>query len=405
MKKDMVQFIIKLFIGSNILLWSLPYSFSIGGVEINVVITVLCGIVASIRNRFFIQKRVIILYALVAYGGVVSLVNTSILLDTKILLSPLLAIIIIYSLNNLAIVIADDRFQFDKKFSYILIAIIILSCVIDYVYQIIKGAHFSVVRASGVFLEPSHLAMSSVPLLFVAWKNAVDAKGRFFLFTAGCMLFLLSPSATYLVLVGAVLLIELLFLGAKKCVKLVLLLLIAFIAGVVLLVESGYSNQIISRVLDVVRFGPWSNLSSLVYVNGWQLLIGYVSMTGGFGVGFNAMGSAIAPITEAAKFLADIGHADQNYNDGSFILSKIGSELGIIGVTLFIAAIVYTIKLPKRLKRLRCKYNLEYHSWIIPFVSAMTIGGLFRSTGYFSGPFILGLFFLIISVEQYKESE
>lgn len=74
-----------------------------------------------------------------------------------------------------------------------------------------------------------------------------------------------------------------------------------------------------------------TNLTVLVFFQGWDEMYHSIRFTDGFGVGFQNMGSIPpSPISKLIKSLS--GGFYMNRNDGAFLASKIISEFGVLGI-------------------------------------------------------------------------
>lgn len=162
----------------------------------------------------------------------------------------------------------------------------------------------------------------------------------------------------------------------------------------------GAASLDLSYYTDRLSF-DWStstNLSSLVYVQGWQMLQESLEKTGWWGVGFQQLGIVYTNVPASVRINALLGR-DANLQDGGFILSKLGSEFGFIGL-LAVAALIYVAA--QSFVRLRLlSWRRQHISDGELFARACVLGYLVevlaRGTNYFTGTFVLmlaGLFHL-----------
>jgi hypothetical protein len=180
------------------------------------------------------------------------------------------------------------------------------------------GADGDFVKPVFPFSEPSHFALSFLPLL--AWRCAVTRGWRRWL-----------------------------YLGAAMAAALALQNL-TFVAGIVLIVAT------IARPWRVVLIGgaaaalaavaapdlsyyadrlmlsdeSMHNLSALVYLQGWQLVEESLRNTFGWGLSFQQLG-VNGTQTEASQLIYAMLGYDSNLLDGSFLAVKLLSEFGIFG--------------------------------------------------------------------------
>ena len=133
------------------------------------------------------------------------------------------------------------------------------------------------------------------------------------------------------------------------------------------------------------------NLSSLVWLNGWSQATHHFVNSNGLGVGFNQMGcgkyeySGIFTniITKLTKGFT------LNANDGSFLASKLISEMGALGIVMVLLFFTRSIRSILALK------NFNHHG-CNEYDIARAVGGatmisllFIRSAGYFLLPVIL----------------
>jgi hypothetical protein len=135
-----------------------------------------------------------------------------------------------------------------------------------------------------------------------------------------------------------------------------------------------------------------SNLSSLVYVQGWQMLAESLQRTHGWGVGFQQLGVVYTNVPASIRINALLGR-DANLQDGGFILSKLGSEFGLFGLAL---VVIYLYVMAQSVVRLRlAAWGRSEVTDAELFARACVIGYLvevfIRGTNYFTGTLVLML--------------
>jgi hypothetical protein len=104
------------------------------------------------------------------------------------------------------------------------------------------------------------------------------------------------------------------------------------------------------RIMGIAASDDTTNVSSLVYVQGWQDTWTNLSRTHGLGLGFNMMGCSPLPDVSARVLLSLRGMGQLNAEDASFQFGKIVSETGIVGIGFYIAVIWWWIRLEKRIR-------------------------------------------------------
>lgn len=246
---------------------------------------------------------------------------------------------------------------------------------------------------SGIFVETSHLALSVSPLL-VALIFATSARDRWLGWIAALVFFVLSASATLFILITACLFASSLATSrAGLSGRSILRTSLALSVICATIYVSPYRDDFLSRIEGVNDISIITNASSVVYVNGWETAVENLWATHGIGLGFNRMGCNPRPETATGVILDALNLWDANFNDGSFTMAKVLSELGILGASLWVFAVFVLL----RMLRLTQDPTNGARSLVALAISAVVVllfGGLVRGTGYFAGPVLLGLFFL-----------
>lgn len=268
-------------------------------------------------------------------------------------------------------------------------------------------------KPSGLFNEPSHVAMYLLPLIFYRLlKNYRDP-------VAICLIgiiLLLANSATFVVGIGLLCLVmyaRVLKVSPRR-ILLGLLALGLFLASI-LMVEVGLLNvSIISErvyaiILAASRADPSGimNASAIVWLNGWSQAYDSIILTNGLGVGWNQMGCG--DFYWVGRFSNHIslwtGGLVLNWNDGSFLASKLISELGALGVVIVTwltirsakAIIVYIFDSSKEL-------SASNTTIVANVAGAMAILLLLfiRANGYFLMPVLLDVGLLLCVAKNSK---
>lgn len=136
-----------------------------------------------------------------------------------------------------------------------------------------------------------------------------------------------------------------------------------------------------------------SNLSNLVYVQGWQLLFEGLERSSFLGQGFQQLGIHGTDVAAAQIINAMMQGEDLNLLDGSFLLAKLGAELGIFGLTIAAAATAYALRSILILRRVATG---QLHVPAVIVFAHSTMASLLlrlyvRSGGYFNGEMFLTL--------------
>jgi hypothetical protein len=225
------------------------------------------------------------------------------------------------------------------------------------------------------FTEPSHLALVMAPVSLAAcvfnrgWKKAAIIATL--LLTA---FFLRSMS----LFVGATI------IGAV-CLPLRLLVPGAMI--VIFLTQSVEIDYFSQRVDFSVHN---SNLSNLVYLQGWELLSDSLERSKGWGLGFQQLGIGQynSPISDIVFRIVE---SNVNIRDGSFTFSKISSEFGVFGIV--ISTIFLFLAIRSALNLRRSSLGISETKGGITIARAFLVAGLveffIRGIGYFSATMLM----------------
>jgi hypothetical protein len=245
-------------------------------------------------------------------------------------------------------------------------------------------------KLSGMFSEPSGVASSLFPcvvILLVAEGKKTRRKGMLALLA----LVLLSRSSTLIALIVAFFLYRLVVQGRLRQTA-------AFVLGFVLLIGLGaavnFSRFVlptIERVAGVAAGSETENISSLVYVQGWQDALFNLRRTHGLGLGINMMGCGELPDVSARRALTLVGLRELNAEDGSFLFAKVVSEVGLAGIAFYIFVLGWWVRLERKLRYLKddpFRFAVSAQSALIFCFVALSFT---RGSGYFNGWFLLAV--------------
>lgn len=276
--------------------------------------------------------------------------------------------------------------------------LIVFSTIVEKLWLSLSGAS-NLIRPSGIYLEPSHLALSVTPFL-IALVFSERRNDKLVGWGGILLLFMMAASSTMFILVLLCLIFGYVATkGFKFSFSTIMKTSLSFMFLIFLIYISPYFGEVQSRLDGVVQLDIDANISSIVYLNGWQTAFENFWATNGLGLGFNRMGCYPIPDTEARQILANFQLEDLNFNDGSFTFSKIVSELGVVGVIIWLFGIYALVKITANQVRLTQFPNF-FIALIVSGAVTLFLGGLVRGTGYFSGPFIFGLYcFLLLMMK------
>lgn len=260
-------------------------------------------------------------------------------------------------------------------------------------FSYIRYAHylFNFPRASGFFNEPSHIAIGLSPLYFIAINQISWFKKQFGLSSIIILLIILvlSPSASLF----AIIILSFIILALSNF-RMVGKRILRFIKYTVLLVfifllVINYIPDISDRINTLFKFVQMgaltgiSNISSLVYIKGYQMAI-HALFYYPLGVGFINMEvlNEYSSVSQLNELLFTL-----NKEDGSSMLFKIISEFGILGLLFFIGSLLRLIKLTRN------RGDIFEQAFLFAFVAAAV-----RGASYFDGSLLIGISLYIFHI-------
>jgi hypothetical protein len=332
--------------------------------------------------------------------------STTFCLDllVKSLSSFCLFLMLVYSVGSVSSVPYAKTLTWDLR---AIVVLVIISLILDLMLGLTASGD-GALRAGGIYSEPSHLALTMAPIL-VGLVCAKKKSDRVWGWVGFIAMTILSASATIFVMVLICIFVVIL-VRSKKIFTLrnffQLILILIFFA--LMAKNSPYVEELESRFNGLVEIDVSSNLSSLVYINGWETAFHNLQETNGIGLGFNRMGCIPRPVTNAGDILNLLGLNDYNFNDGSFILSKLISELGLFGILIWISTTGVLFHLMvKKTKGSLSTLQPDVQALLLSGIAVVTFGSVFRGINYFSGYFVFGIFSIlfVIGNARWKNNE
>lgn len=225
------------------------------------------------------------------------------------------------------------------------------------------------------YTEPSHFALAFLPLLLFGCVN-LTGSARLTLLVSGLLMGWALESLT---LLAGWLLIALICLRSN-----VIIFLLLFLALLGTQLETSYYLDRLNFSLDT------ENLSALVYLQGWQFITESITLSKGWGLGFQQLGVQGSNVIAADIIYSVLGNYS-NLLDGGFTFAKITSEFGVFSLPLIILYTVLVLRAARHLraKSLRASKRVPAITLAQCFVVCYTIELFVRGTGYFSGTTIL----------------
>jgi hypothetical protein len=221
-----------------------------------------------------------------------------------------------------------------------------------------------------VFTEPSHFAIASAPF-FIYYIISSNKKESIVFTILLLMSAILMENLTLLMPI----LIALFILNKKA-------LIFFFISFIVLLPLIGptYYVYVTARTTTILDSDN-QNLSSLVYLQGWEYVISSIKSFNGIGIGFQQLGQIRLKST-SQEVLEFMGYPF-NQNDGAFFFSKFFVEFGWIALFFILAYLLNAINVYLKINRLiilnekfKIFLSISFISFFIPL--------FIRNSSYFN---------------------
>ena len=248
------------------------------------------------------------------------------------------------------------------------------------------------------FSEPSHFALSFTPLLMYM---CVSAAGR-------------SRVLWLLVGISLALLLENLTLAAGCAMAAAVSLRWTTMAWLGLVLTAVATQLDLGYFADRLDLSTDNqNLSTLVYVQGWQFVVDSWQRTNGLGLGFQQLGVHGADVAAADVIFAIFGDY-VNVLDGGFTFSKLASELGVLGAALTLGFVLVAGLTSLQLRSGSKRHATGMHATqsvkpaltfarcaVVSFLLEMFV----RGAGYFTGTSLLmvaGLWFMQTQMARRK---
>jgi hypothetical protein len=111
--------------------------------------------------------------------------------------------------------------------------------------------------------------------------------------------------------------------------------------------------------------------------------------TNGFGLGINMMGCNPLPDVSIRQLLLSNEGLSLNSEDGSFLASKILSEIGLLGIFFYSSVIFFWYKSENLNKGVKSGNQSTFLRIPKVLIFLFLVLSVLRSTGYFSGTFLL----------------
>ena len=244
------------------------------------------------------------------------------------------------------------------------------------------------------FSEPSHFAL--IYLVFLSFQ-ILALKNNIYIYTLILLSFIFAltlPNLT--LLVGTFLVFS--FYLTKKTFGLILIIF------TILFFFTNFTNlEYFDYFLERLRLSnETKNISSLVFLSGWERAYLHLLQSNFFGIGFQQLGY-IEINSYYQNKLAEQFLPEQNLYDGGSVASKLIAEFGIIGIIFLIMYIFLFIKFFFNIRIYKLSSNYLDKFYISVFLLS-SVNLFLRGMGYFS-PIMFLLLSSIIYFSYKKTSK
>jgi hypothetical protein len=225
------------------------------------------------------------------------------------------------------------------------------------------------------FTEPSFFALALLPLLMFGCVS-LSGSAKVAMLVSAVVISLALESLTFMA--GWLLIILICFRSISIIFVLIALTLLA-------------TQLDISYYLDRLGFSAdTKNLSTLVYLQGWQLIPESLRLSMGWGLGFQQLGIQGSSVIAAESINSILGN-DANLLDGGFTFAKITSEFGALSLLIIMLYLPLALRAARHLRCKSLGAGREAPALTLAqcVVVCFTIELFIRGSGYFGGTTLL----------------
>lgn len=187
------------------------------------------------------------------------------------------------------------------------------------------------------FSEESHYALA-IGIFSVAFMTAGNMRISLFIAVNILIQSLIFPNLTLLVF--SVLSFFVLSFRLKPLVFRILLIIYPIILFLFIYFIASKFEYFLSRL----TFDTSSNLTTLVFLQGWELASLNFLQTNGLGLGWQMLGLTTTHLPSITETIISLTGNMFNIEDGGFLASKLIAEFGIIGILISLAYLYFLIK-------------------------------------------------------------
>ncbi len=320
--------------------------------------------------RYFIKNQIILLNAFI-FAVILLLYGFSKIIynggdDVRFLLS--LILLLLMSIASLFFVATFQKFD-DKIFHKLVFFGFYFLLFLGYLVLALMVLLRREPKNMFIFTEPSHYAIVFMPFLFYVVFKSGRLASTFYIFLS---LALALQIKSLTLLVGTIIVI--IITNGKKLWSILSITL--FLVVMQLTFGLNYFSERLNFTTDN------NNLSTLVFISGWERAYLSIIDTYGLGLGFQQLG-IVGPegqVMGTIKFILD-GVA-LNINDGGSLGSKIIAETGLFGFLLLLLYLNFLVIVVNRLvyRKILGPKNVFFHGVYLIFSIELFVRGM----GYFS---------------------
>uniref|UniRef100_UPI004047C0F0 hypothetical protein n=1 Tax=Algoriphagus sp. TaxID=1872435 RepID=UPI004047C0F0 len=238
------------------------------------------------------------------------------------------------------------------------------------------------------FFEPSHFILSLAPFLFYYYCSEIKIRYKLLVYFTSIILLIFLNNLTMLLIIGT----SSLLVFSKKWHTYVFFFLVPFLF---------FGIQNLDYYSARLNLSNDDNLSTLVWLQGWENAFINFKETYGLGVGFQQFGinGLKGDATNAIAFLrAGEGNTTLNQLDGGTLGAKLFGEFGFFGLILIFFLFFLSLKSFFKLRRIQNIPNLQLNKFMLCVLSVFVFELFVRSMSYISNNVVL----LILSFIYFK---
>lgn len=391
---------------SSICFWTVEINYFNFSLPIIVFLNFIIFLFMGVK-KFKIHKNHLFIIFLIFFSLILSSININCLgFQLKAVLSSIVYIFIIYTYSIYFTNIIIDLKKVLIISAHLSLFIIFLFVLFEIFFydQFFSYRRFhNSGKYSGIFTEPSHLAISIFPGLISLSILVNGMKKNFYIIFYLLFFFIFSFSST--LVVYSVIIFSILFFSKHKIslISMIVSFIMIFLVLSLFLSYSAEFDERIQSLLTLLRGGFYGDLSlsSTIYLRGWNTAIYDLFSSYGIGLGFNGLGCHENYDDTLSIFLKQRGYEYflLNIEDGSFLASKIISEFGLLSLFIF----YFILKNLKKFYLLNLRTKDDYNKFCLIIFLFLLILLITRSVAYFASLWILVYVFLIQNHKHYEK--